>query len=681
MAPAIAQSVLALEGLDVLDNRGITGGQRAFAGFLYQIVGTLGLRAWAECRDQTSPGGPVEGLLDFVLAGELHHELDENDAFVRSLAGSQRSDRILIQFKFSLVPHKDPLDQGDLAAICRDFARGIRERAGITEPVAKYLVVTNRPAASTLRTFLAVPPHQRQFDHLIRANKGSHRSRKNEDKLELLTAILQQTEVIAEYSFDFFEHRLRAFAAEYGVHGCWSARPPQFERDSEFEIGVRQLIGHLAQHASRQEPYPISAEYIAEAFCRYPAPGKLTVEAVDDFTRESRNAIGSMLGIHEQPVRRSLLGDVLGRVTEHAFLILSGEGGNGKSVLAWQMVQAAFGGSIAQHPVLATFVSSHRVEPRALSWAAGEWANVPPQDRTESHEEVIARLRTANPNAHPVLCLCLDGLDEVEEGAHRWRDIQDIVQWFWRQEEELRRRRLTSSGIVPPEATLVVTCRDVQEVINTWLQGSLSVALQKDPPDFVSVPEFSHDEILEAAQVLIPEQFARIQHAVAPEPSSFDTLSRRAPTSLTGPRDIHPEIIPALAHPMMWYAIGRVASEHAEALLDGAPEALDALASHVITWFVDKVSRRQHMKADETTYMLRAVAGRTSTIASVNLPYSIWLDCAHQAGLADFHGKQLYHEAHSAGIIDDVDPRKLWSWRHPFVARHLARTAQMEDAV
>src|SRR5260221_9787948 len=91
-------------------------------------------------------------------------------------------------------------------------------------------------------------------------------------------------------------------------------------------------------------------------------------------------------------------------------------------------------------------------------------------------------------------------------------------------------------------------------------------------------------------------------------------------------------------------------------MLDGERDALDELASHVIQWFTDKVFKRRRLSVDEITHVLRSVAYHCRTISSVELPYSIWQEYWREAGLSAFHGKQIYDEACSAGIVDEVEP-------------------------
>lgn len=657
--------------------KGINGGQIAFCGFLYQIVGTLGLRAWAECRDQTAEYGKIEGLLDFVLTNDLYHEVADRDAFIQGLSDMTRGDSIVVQFKFSLKPLDHPLRPADFAEICRRFHQTASAQQRKPQSGVKYFVITNRPLSTELHPIiLDQAPDQRQFIQLEKPQATRRKKRADDTDHECLTAILQRTEVVEGLHFERFERQLRAFAAEYGVHGGDPERP---ERDSEFDRGLRELIGALSQQAAWQDPYPITADFLAQTFRGYSAPRKLTVTAVEEYTRESRRTISGELGVHGHPIRRRLLEQVLENADDHAFVVLSGPGGNGKSVLGWQAVEAAFADGIAQHPVAGAFLSAHDVEPHALSWIAGEWANVPAHKRTESNEEVITRLRIANRGARPVFCLCLDGLDEVEAGHPHARSIESLLRWFWKQEEDLLRQRHVEGSIAPPEATLIVTCRDEQDEVISWLGGRLSPAFKETPPKPIPIPEFTPEEIVQAARSIVPRQAARIEDAVDPLFSRPDGATGRSSLSpVVGRSILHPDVRAALAHPVMWYAISGLPDEQVDAMLDGRLDALDALAGRFIEWFTDKVTKRRRVPEDQISYVLQAVSRHATAMSSAELPYGLWRESSRQAGLSDLVGTHLYREARSAGLIEEVSLFQRWSWRHPFVAQYLARVAEKE---
>jgi len=53
---------------------GYDGGRWALAGYLYQIVGILGMQAYAHCSDVAPDSPELEALLRLVRIGQLYHE-------------------------------------------------------------------------------------------------------------------------------------------------------------------------------------------------------------------------------------------------------------------------------------------------------------------------------------------------------------------------------------------------------------------------------------------------------------------------------------------------------------------------------------------------------------------------------------------------------------------------------
>ncbi len=140
------------------------------------------------------------------------------------------------------------------------------------------------------------------------------------------------------------------------------------------------------------------------------------------------------------------------------------------------------------------------------------------------------------------------------------------------------------------------------------------------------------------------------------------------------------EILEALEHPAMWYALRQLQPEDRADMLDGKTLALDRLAGHFLWWFYEKVRRRHtDWNREDVTEVMLAIALRASAARAAQYPFSIWQDVGH--GNYVLRGRQvylyLYREALSAGVIRETEPG-MWDWRHPFVGRFLAREAAEE---
>src|SRR5437870_3996071 len=100
----------------------VDGGQVAFIGFLYQMIGALALCVWAECPDQVQ-GHDFEALLGLIREGNMYHEVGDIDTLIARLGLDQPNASVLLQFKYSQDPDRYPITPGDLAAICKSFLR------------------------------------------------------------------------------------------------------------------------------------------------------------------------------------------------------------------------------------------------------------------------------------------------------------------------------------------------------------------------------------------------------------------------------------------------------------------------------------------------------------------------------------------------------------------------------
>ena len=194
---------------------------------------------------------------------------------------------------------------------------------------------------------------------------------------------------------------------------------------------------------------------------------------------------------------------------------------------------------------------------KSLSWLVGEWMGIPEDKRNEPIEQVIRRLKIANPQAHPVLCLGIDGLDETTEMIGGQSSLQQTIEWFGEKERALQLQRVQTGTIEPPDATLILTCRD-RDLLHPILGTSLWPEMKANDDNALSIKDFSPEELLEA-----------VEQAMFPHLERFmQTLADRSPLKITFPQSlreidipVHHETIQALQHPAMWYAVRQLTEE------------------------------------------------------------------------------------------------------------------------
>ena len=251
----------------------------------------------------------------------------------------------------------------------------------------------------------------------------------------------------------------------------------------------------------------------------------------------------------------------------------------------------------------------------------------------------------------------MDGLDELDLDDQYAQDVEELIRWFWNQEEDLRDQRARGGGPSAPSGVLIITCRNAKDVSSVWLGGKLSGSMNVAPPENIPVPEFDAEEILEAAQLIMPAHVQRIRDAIGVDRAGGMATEGFSPvSSLLNSVSIDPRIHAALAHPVIWHAVGHLNDEEQTALLDGQREALDMLAFHLIEWFTDKVRKRKQLEDEDTIFLLQAVAVKAEAFKSVELPYSLWRESLNGAGFDDRMSMKLYREAQEAGLMKRLDP-------------------------
>jgi hypothetical protein len=635
--------------------RSVSGGQTALIGFLYQMVGTIGLRAWAECPAPTGESSDLEALLEVIRVGDLLHERDDQDAIalVHLFGLDIPQARVFIQFKYSQNPQRYPLTPGNLAEICENFNRGTHQWSQEQREITRYCVITNRPLSPDLHLLMLQPGNQREHPQFT----------------ELETRkVLQKSILHSNYNFSTWYSALERFAHQYGT------------KQNEFERGIDRLIAKLVRRAETREDSPIQKEDLAQAFRDHMHPLPLTASSIRERTSARWDEIKDNLGVVGLPVRRRLLDKAQELLAQHALLVFTGDGGRGKSVAAWHLLNSLQKSTSksSNNSSVATFLPAGDAQPHTLSWIVGDWDGTPERHRTETTMEALERLCLANPYVKPVLCLGLDGLDEHRETGGHDVSIREVVLWFWRREQDLRRRQQEIGLIEPPEAVLILTCRTLDTITTEWLRGDLSMNLRNHPPEYVKFTDYTSEELLEAIEQIMPQHIDRFEQALTRRsflPNDEEIIGK----GITSP-SIYEETLEALLHPAMWFALRRLNPSEREYLLNGEQTALDRLAEEFIHWFCFKVwERRPNWIREDIVIALKEVAFEADLAHAAQFPFRIWINQDTPAiGSIGHQLTRLYDEAQSAGVIVESEPRRFWHWRHPFVGRYLTKVARKE---
>ncbi|MFL5701532.1 MAG: NACHT domain-containing protein [Ktedonobacteraceae bacterium] len=308
----------------------------------------------------------------------------------------------------------------------------------------------------------------------------------------------------------YWEERLRRFAR------CFSCT------DTEVADGIRRGIGDLLQRVTHRryfgEPV-ITREMLIEAFTGSPATHALTPDIVAEKSRQQLNRLFRQpfhLGQLPFVLRPSIQKQLSDLVEQHAFIVLSGTGGNGKTTALWQWIEDCLTSRLPQQRGIYYHLdSADKVQRDFLAVRFCRWARVP----TTHHwmilnipEQIIDRLEIARnastklPLEHPLIfVLALDAVDEAFQQPDK-DALKELLMWFWEQETQLN---------VRPRATLIITCRETKELARNWLR--IISPHEKEPKPFrdieVEVKEFSPDELVAAARQCLPTVADRFEKA------------------------------------------------------------------------------------------------------------------------------------------------------------------------
>lgn len=657
----------------------LDGGQVAFIGFLYQMVGVAALQAWAHVPAFGGVQRDFEPLLGILQSGELYHDWLDQDAVVitnrEDLSELTRENASnLIQFKFSQV--NDLLDKGDLTKIVDRFRVAAERWPTNLPPTTGFWLITNRPPNSDVETLMSRQPSERSLRDLQRKSQKSNA----EDE------ILRRLRIISRISLHTVFGALTELARQYGAE------------EDEVHDGMAKLIGELVMHSAGGVPVPVSRERVLQAITTGEKPHRITCDQVAIETRLHLSTHATYLHIPGEtggPVRRGLLRQIEEDAATHALVVLLGNGGSGKSVLLWELLHDVVGdlGSAPRACAEILPVSQARALFQSWSWIIAQWANAPEGSRryTEEPAQALKRLRMANPGIErPLLYLGLDGLDERIATDPSHDAIASLLRWFWN-EERNNTERARRGNIVRPEATLIVTCREREEIEERWLDISPSARADFVRPTCRTLMDFDDDELAAAAHAYLPQLSGRFGHTNGIDQRDEmrhtvgDSYGLEAASLGIAPQGAVPsvsiEVLQGLRHPAMWRALLELPQEQHANVLDGDPFAVRDLACAFVKWFIYRVRRRGRLNLDkdDLQLLLNGIAMRCSADNAAAHSFTDWSAAACGTHVvAPLQASRAWYEALSGGLIMR-DAGRTWRWYHPFVWKYLAGAGTDEE--
>jgi len=622
-------------------SNGRDGGIWALAGYLYQIVGMLGMTAHVSSLPHGSNAADdvLVNLSD--VSGsfkQAQHEAAGQDLLFRfhSLELEENDDCVLIQFKCSMTER--PIGGPELKEIIKKLDKAAKEVSRNGQNVTACVLVTNRGFTSGCSDRA-----QEIWETEIRKTRSYELRR------------------LSEYRMENFISELKRFGQVYGTF------------EEEIERGIRKLIGGVVLDTGRwPHDASIDKEDLIEAFtdCRWARP--ITIASVAEVSHEELSQFGERIGVDQWDsdlVEREIFQDVVEAISQRALVGLYGDGGCGKSILFWQLLNEL------QAQGCCTLKLASDLQRSWITDAIQKWRNLPMRSG-DTEEDAIRRLKIANPDSsRPIMLLALDGLD-AELPPDRESDIRVVLKWFW--DKDCNR----ASKL--PTATLVVSCRDENDLRDKWLE--LPPFYSGELPLTISIGEFSIPEMKDAARKKLPELYqairprSRIQSTVFGYDYDTETFESFPPAAELD--SVDEDVWESLKHPAMWYALLSLDKQAQMQAIRGNTKSVHKLAHQFILWFHWKLKLRQKRQFGKLTdnvlieilRTIRLSSGKTSA----NSRDENWVKpaCqAHQHQINRGQATDLYDEAVSAGLIM-LEARHSWRWRHLIVCDYLANNSQ-----
>src|SRR6266849_3696947 len=402
------------------DEHSVDGGLTALAGYLYQTVGVLGMRAGAHQLTNLTGSDDLEALLALVKDNELRYEYLDQDASIRHALGIDEQDEyILVQCKYSRQEQPAKIGPQELAKIIKRLKESADRAKSLGHRVTGYILITNRVLG---------PEAQITRNTAQTANSSQQRSETNR--------ILGQLRMITPRSMSDWEMDLQGFAQTYG---CLEA---------DIRQGIDELIGNTIRRTVEKGAPSITTNDLVQSFTGSNQARQLTPTSVAEWSRVQLKDFSTNHHIvrkrEQELVRRSLVLDTISQLAnEHAIVIVYGLGGSGKTVALCHWIEEFLALTTPKLQGRYTAImAAEEIQSGCLAHLLCNWANLPFQHgwrAQTSPEHVLERLRVASQGVtHPILYLGIDAVDEERGIQDSTRTaIRELLGWFWKEESEV----------------------------------------------------------------------------------------------------------------------------------------------------------------------------------------------------------------------------------------------------
>jgi hypothetical protein len=640
------------------------GARDALAGYLYQIFAAAGIGARAHGGLDDADHLTCDLVLLARQARILHEAHGEDVVFQQPGPANEAT---AVQVKFSRRAGSTPIQPADLRDILHAFDRA-RAAAAPALDVTGFILVSNRQLSASAEALYQKRDRPTPFAKLREPERNwlmipTRKAREVKQQYG-------STQAAAEAWHAIFR-RLRIFAGVAGQHWLDGLRRYAVARGlppEEFEGCLSRLVGE-AVRGTIQHPLDLSRAWLNQTLLGFPDARPLTLQAAGDSAREAARLRAeqwyaeNLVTKARTVIRRPLFAAVAQQAAQFPVVLLLGDGGCGKSVLAGRFVCEEGARR------LVASVSTRDFDRHWLGESFNEWRSAQRADSLAvlPVSEVLRRVQLANEQEErPLLLLNVDGLDEATDEDRR----------------ELRRLLDACRTQQPPSPYAVVLLltarlsdpspeRTRDHLIRLLTSAHYPAELA---PQFgvVSVRDFDDDELREAIAALPPPLRGRLAEAIrilSGQASATTTLGEEAGLPPTRPV-FDPGLLASLHHPALWGEFLDLDPEVQGRVLDGQREAVHDLACRFLERFISKVLlRRPTWPGDGVREALARIGGGFPVGEQRGRSSQHWVHPA-TGPLRQLEARDLFREAVSYGMIL-TDEEDWWRWRHGFVLQYL----------
>ena len=627
-----------IRGVPVVSgNSNNDGGRTALSGFLYQMLGVLGLKGQGEAHREDSGLGALLSLASDANA--IHEGYDSDVALqLTPIRTAAQTGVVLVQFKFSEAGADSVIAPKEFKEILDRLHAATTAVLKDGKSVSKCFLVSNRAYSRDT---------QKIVDEIAKNGKSRQLGKDQ-------NAIANGLEFLPGIEPEAWEAALYRFGRRYGLF------------DNEIESGIKQLLGHILAVTVERPTCEVHQKLLIECLTG-------TRDAHDLIHKHVRHLMASQLIELGPDPRHAIVArqDAETAFVQHrdrALLLCLGSGGTGKTATLRKWAEAT-----DQTAFLGVRRAS-RVTKHWIQELVNEWRNTPMCNDMPASS--LMRLARANPEMEsPLLHLNIDGIDERAVVGANTDALCAILNWFWQEDIKVRK-----GDKAHPEARLIVTCRTKEDFAEFWYpntSGSPSIQIECPPTiifDTFTDTEFA--ELVRSERATLGELVHNrlMQTTASPVGLSVESQSGPGGVVCDGPSSRSPNAYERmLRHPAIWEAFVELSATNREGFLDGKKGACDALATHYFERFLNKAAARSqhHHRRDNIKFAFSKLAIVSCDESKTVYEFALWNKViGSELGLGVPFAQELYSEALSAGVIDGE--RGTWRWRYPIVANHLA---------